>query len=316
MEKKHLLTALHQEILQVPADLKAESILVLAIGIGLAHEDYILTSESTCQRPYNKDILSPSLAEDPNKKAYLQLELSRNGWYDQLPEGMFHQPIKSEGPVMSAGEMAAEYVKNKQIELESRQFFRPYEQAFYEARVALESEEFQLLKGLNTGALNEYFVDFWGVSPSFPSRFITPFIEILPQVHQINGDPNLMASCLEKIIQEPVEIEFVNEVRKETIAEGFNELGNSQLGSDMILGNQFWETSPCYHFVIGPLEHSRVDDYLENGKLYSFLKVFNSFFLPVEAEELTQIKFVAGEMSNVLEPKKAPILGYTFELVA
>jgi hypothetical protein len=316
MKKDQLLTVLEYEINQVPADLKAESIVVLAMAKGLAPEDIVMASESTCQRPYSKDVLTASLEEDRNRKAFLQLGLSRDGWYDQLPEGLFHQPVQSGLPVFSAGEMAADYVKNKQIEQENRQFFRPFEQAFYEERVALESEEFQLLKGLNTGTLNDFFMGFWGIDPAFPSRFVTPFIEMLPQVHKINGDPDMLAQCLERIIQEPVEVSITNEVRQESLANSFNELGHSRLGSDMILGNLFWEESPCYRFIIGPLEHSGVADYLENGIQHGFLKVFYRFFLPVEADELTQIKFSEKEMTNILEPHQAPILGYSFELVA
>ncbi|MEX2569329.1 MAG: type VI secretion system baseplate subunit TssG [Cyclobacteriaceae bacterium] len=316
MEKEHLLTELQQEIHQNCSDLKAESIVVLALGKGLAREDFVMASESTYNRPYSKDVRSPSLEEDRNRKAYLQLGLSRNGWYDQLPEGLFHQPIKSGVPVLSAGEMAADYVKNKQIELESRQFFKPFEQAFYEERVVLESEEFQLLKGLNTGTLNDFFMEFWGIDPDIPSRFVTPFIEMLPQVHKINGDPDLLAHCLEKIIQESVEVKIENSERLESMVDGLNELGNSRLGLDMILGNQFWEETFCYNIIIGPLKQSRVEEYLEKGSHHAFLKVFNGFFLPVETDGLIQIKMAEEEMTNLLEPGKAPILGYSFELVA
>ncbi|WP_162418456.1 type VI secretion system baseplate subunit TssG [Cyclobacterium roseum] len=316
MNKDQLLPALQREINHGPADLKAESIVVLAMGKGLVQEDFAIASESSRRRPYSKDVLSPGLEEDRHRKAFLQLELSRDGWYDHLPEGLFHQPVQSGVPGLSAGEMAAEYVQNKQIELENRRFFRPFEQAFYEERVSLESEEFQLLKGLNTGTLNDFFMEFWGIDPAFPSRCVTPFIEMLPQVHKINGDPDLLAQCLEKIIQEPVEVKVTNEARQETLSDGFNELGHSRLGSDLTLGNLFWEESPCYHFSIGPLQHSRVEDYLEKGIQHSFLKVFNDFFLPVEAGELTQIKVSEKEMTNILEPHQAPILGYSFELVA
>lgn len=316
MKKEHLLAVLQQEISKVPYDLKAEAILTLALEKGLGSDDFVMASESAGHRPFSKDVLSPLLEEDRNRNLFIQLNLSRDGWYDQLPEGLFHQPVKSGVPVLSAGKMAAEYVKNKQIELETRQFFKPFEQAFYDQRLELESEEFKLLKELNSGTLNDFFMEFWGIDAAFPSRFVTPFIEMLPQVHKINGDPPLLSQCLERIIQEPVEVRLENEARQESNAAGFNELGHLRLGSEMILGNQFWEGSPCYHFVIGPLRHSKVEDFLEKGILHAFLNMFKSFFLPVESAGLTQIKLAEEEMTNLLEPLQSPILGYSFGLVA
>ncbi|NHE58473.1 type VI secretion system baseplate subunit TssG [Cyclobacterium plantarum] len=316
MEKDHLISELHREMLQHSHDLRAESILVLAMEKGLAMEDFVLASESTCHRPYSRDVSTPSLEEDANKKTYLQLAISRNGWYDQLPEGLFHQPVNTGLPVLSAGEMAGDYVKNKQVEQESRQFFKPFEQAFYDEKVALESEEFHLLKGMNTGTLNDFFMEFWGIAPDIPYRFVTPFIGMLPQVHQVNGDPELLARCLEKIIQEPVEVRMDNLERLEEMGEGYNELGNSRLGLDLTMGNHFWEESPCYTFIIGPLRNSGVKDYLEKGNYHSFLKVFKGFFLPVEAESVIEIKLAEEEMTNGLEQEKAPLLGYSFGLLA
>lgn len=316
MKKEHLLSVLHEEIRRVPFDLKAESILTLALEKGMSQDDFVIASRSVANRPFSKDVLSLLLEEDSNRNPFLQLNLSRNGWYDQLPEGLFHQPVKSGVPILSAGKMAAEYVKNKQIELESRQFFKPFEQAFYDLRLELESEEFTLLKGLKTGKLNEFFIEFWGIKSVFPSKFITPFVEILPKIHKINGNPEQIATCLQNIIQETVEVNVETAFHEERGGDEYVKLGSCQLGLDTIIGNQFLEESVRYCFQIGPLRHSLVDDYLEGGCHQALLTVFYEYFLPVEADGIAHIKLAEAGMTNSLNQQDPPILGYSFRLAA
>ena len=58
-------------------------------------------------------MLFSKIIEHIARKPYLQLNLSRSGIYDQLPEGLFYQPNKTINQPLDAANMAAEYRSNK-----------------------------------------------------------------------------------------------------------------------------------------------------------------------------------------------------------
>jgi predicted component of type VI protein secretion system len=139
---------------------------------------------------------------------------------------------------------------------------------------------------------------------------------MLPKIHKINGNPDQIAACLESIIQETVEVKVeigFCEVRDDL---GLNTLANSRLGLDMIMGNKFLEESLQYAFLIGPLKHSSVSNYLEGGSHQALLKIFYDYFLPVEADGIMHLKLPDEAMINTLDQHTPPILGHSFLLVA
>lgn len=311
MEQYPLLTQLQQEIQDNFSDIKAESLLALATENGLSADDFSIAPESLFNRAYSRDVLFAALAEDANKRNYLQLHLSRSGLHDQLPEGIFYQPEKLRSQVSNAANMAATYKINKQKERETRKFFMPFENAFFGQRMALEKEEIQLLEGLQCGILNEYFINFWGISPAIPQALIRPLIELLPYAHKIAGNPDITAQCLEKILQEKVSTRTIPALVTRVEPDYMHELGIQQLGMDMVLGDQFMEYFPLVEFTIGPLCNSKIQDYLEGGSKEVFLKTFYSFFMSVEADVSTRIEVAKEKKYMVLDAAEEPVLGYS-----
>ncbi len=114
MENYQLLMQLQQEIQNNFLDIKAETLMAIAIENGITGDDFMIASDSLFNRAYSRDVLSAALAEDANKKSFLQLHLSRTGLYDQLPEGVFHQRSKSKPIITTAANMAADYKINQQ----------------------------------------------------------------------------------------------------------------------------------------------------------------------------------------------------------
>ncbi|MFD3000319.1 type VI secretion system baseplate subunit TssG [Pontibacter toksunensis] len=315
MEQDAFITQLQQEIKSNFSDIKAESLLAIATASGLTEDDFMIASDSLFSRAYSRDVLFSALEEDASKRIFLQLHLSRSGLYDALPEGVFHQPTKSSRSVANAATMAADHKMNKQKEREIRRFFMPFENAFFEQRMQLEIEETQLLEGLQSGILNEYFIKFWGVSPAIPPSLISPLIELLPYVHKIAGNLKITAQCLEKILQEKVSTQKVPVPATMAAPDYIFKLGGGQLGLDMVIGDQFKEDSPLVEFIIGPLQNSQIKDYLEGGNKDEFLKVFYSFFIPVEAEVITRIEVAKENESMVLAIEEEPVLGYSSVLL-
>lgn len=311
MEPNPILTQLQQEMQNDFTDIKAESLLAIALENGLSADDFIIAPDSLFSRAYNRDVSQSAIAEDANKRNFLQLHLSRSGLHDQLPEGVFYQPARPKQAVTNAAKMAADYKIDKQKERETRRFFMPFENAFFGQRLQLELEEIQLLQGLQCGILNEYFMNFWGISPSIPPALITPLIELLPYANKIAGNLVITTQCLEKILQEKVSTRRISVSVSQAESTSMHQLGMQQLGKDMVIGSQFEEDYPLVEFTIGPLNNSKIQDYLEGGDKEEFLKTFYSFFVPIEADVSTRIEVASEKNYMRLDTEEEPVLGYS-----
>lgn len=311
MEHYHLIEQLHQEIKNSYYDVKTETQLALAIENGFAEDDFIIDCDSFFYREYSKNVLFSEVKEDAAKKIFLQLHLTRNGLYDQLPEGLFYQHSKSSQQTAGATEMAAEYKMNKQKEQDTRRFFAPFENDFFWQRIQLEKEEMQLLREFQAGGLNDYFTCFWDISSVVPSSLITRFIKLLPYAHSISGDLNIMAQCLRTILQEPIKVNVISAALSKADSNCIHQLGSARIGINTVLGEQFFENYPIMEFVIGPLKHSPVTDYLEGGNMDEFLNMFYRFFVPADSEVITTVEVEKEKSYIVLQANDEPVLGYS-----
>src|SRR5579859_1047744 len=108
------------DIRQLPGDilvqaqrLKAETLVAHVVANGYPREDFMIGTGQFFERPYRSDIADASIQEDEWLQALIRIQLSRPGFYDMLPEGLFFQPAGTEyNSMMGVAEMAALYRKN------------------------------------------------------------------------------------------------------------------------------------------------------------------------------------------------------------
>jgi hypothetical protein len=290
-------------------DIKAEPQLAMAQAQGLSTDDYLVSCNKKFTREYSRDLVSAGISET-GANAHLQIQLSRSGIYDQLPEGLFFQatPRSGNGTVP---EMASDYKKNKKREEQIRQFFLPFENDFFLQRVDLEEQETYLLEGLQSGYLNDYFGRFWNLPSSLHKGFIGPLVLLLPYAFKISGDINLLTQSLEEILKEPVRISLGSSTFEDGSCIEVPVLGETQLGLDMVCGADFKEDSPVYEIEIGPLQNSRITDYLHGASRNLVMETFTRFFIPAGIETNISIKVSPGEKYMRLDTNEEPILGYS-----
>lgn len=132
---------------------------------------------------------------------------------------------------------------------------------------------------------------------------------ILPYAHAIAGDPGLMQTCLEILLQEKVTIALV--APGDLIAPGnAGGLGMGELGNDMVCGQTFTEDYPCLEYTIGPLQNSKPADYCAGGDNDLLLQVFNNYFAPAEADIIINVEVDRTKSLVELDADESPILGY------
>jgi hypothetical protein len=302
---------LFEELTTNHYDIRAEALIAQVmqqVGAG----NIVAVNDGRFFREYRKDLYAVNRIEDSWKHQLLQLRLSRTGLYDLLPEGLFHQPAgENRSDAVSA--MVAYSRRDKKKEASARKFFQPLENSFFLQRVQLEKEETQLLSGIDSGLLTDYFFDFWGFPEGLNRNCGALLVLLLPYAHEIAGDPALMQDCLQILLQEKVTVRQAPPSWSYADEQEVG-LGGLALGNDMVCGSQFWEDHTCLQYDIGPLQNSFPSEYVPGGESDLVLEVFNNYFAPADADITINIEVDREKALIRLDEEHSPILGYSSTL--
>lgn len=306
-----------QALVEQAANLKAETLLAHVIAGGFPREEFTIGTGLFFERPYGNDLTDARTPDDRWMHGMVQVQLSRPGFYDMLPEGLFFQPAGMEyNSAMGVAEMAALHRWNRTKEKGIRSFFQPFEHAGFYQLLQLEEEERNLLRGSEQGMLYRYFREFWELPAVIPDQAAGILIRLIPHASRIAGDLPLMQECLSLLLGDPVTILPVPAEPTEIGEELATGLGGQSLGNDMVCGDSFPEDYPCWEYRIGPLDGEKVLAYVPGAAQQMVIETFNRFFLPAEAKAETKIEVDAGTVRMELEPGREPVLGYSSLLVA
>lgn len=292
------------ELKSIYADIRAEALVTEIIENSHAEmSDFTVQNLSTFKRPYRRDILNlkNSLLTDTNYT--LNLNLTRNGIYDSLPEGVFHDPSDPALKGMS-------YHKKREVqkleEKEARKFFQPIENEIFNQFVTIEKEESALINRFSD-IKNNFLLRFWQIDPSLPVDFVMKLIKLLPYAHKISGDMDLTALCLEKIIGE--EVKFKKSMQPYSLSHQKGDL-KDKLGVDMVLGvEESTILCPEIEVCIGPISKKNISHFVEGSSWMRFITVFYEYFIPMEMEVKTNVDANRDENNFVLNEKEPAIMG-------
>ena len=303
----------YNELKAFKHDIRGEALVNQALHQNIQPDDIVILNDGRFYREYRPDVYAVDRIEDSWLHQLLQLRLSRSGIYDLLPEGLFHQPVADRKSINTAGEMAAHSRRDKKKETATRKFFQPVENGLFWQRVLIEQEEENLLAGMDSGLLNDYFFTFWGFPDGLNKTSAMLLVLLLPYAHAIAGDIRLMRDCLEILLLEKVEIsQVLPGINK--AGGGPNMLGLGELGNDIVCGETFTEDYPCLQYTIGPLKNTKAVEYTAGGENDILLQVFNSYFAPAEADIIIQVEVDRSDAVIELSEETSPILGYSCAL--
>jgi hypothetical protein len=296
--------------------LKAEALLAHAVANGYSREDFTIGTGQFFERAYANDLTGAGWQPHQWLNGRVHVQLSRPGFYDLLPEGLFFQPAGTEyNSAMGVTEMAALHRWNKSRENGIRTFFQPFEQAGFYQLLQLEEEERALQQGLDQGMLHRYFRDFWEIPDSVHETAAAFFNLLIPHACRITGCLPLMQACLGLLLGVKTTISLVPPRPIRAGGQLQKGLGQQSLGDDTVCGNSFVEDYPAYAYAIGPLAATEVNSFLPGGDRYAIIETFNRFFVPAEADTETQIEIDRTTLEMRLEPGCEPVLGYSCLLV-
>ena len=304
-----ILENIFSELISVYENLKAEVLIAeIQEKSELTIDDFVIANKSTFSRPYRRDIISVDNLINENK---ITFNLSRNGIYDTLPEGLFHVPKGNQ----DANAYIARRKTVKREEQDARAFFAPFENEFFYQKLNVENRERDLLNDFYN--LNDDFlINFWQIDRQFPEEYILKLIKLIPFSHEIAGDFELTRLCLEEILEDKVT--FKRKYESETKAKPKNKKNNRnngfQLGVDSVLTTEKNEVlSPVLEVKIGPISEKKINNYIKKDGVLKFINTFYDYFIPMEIDVRTKF-IVTNNEGFLLDDSNGVIMGISTEI--
>lgn len=303
--KNESIKSIFEELTSVYQDLKAETLITEILEkTNLGEDNFLIKNASTFSRSFRRDIID---VKNDTSSDLLTLNLSRNGLYDHLPEGLFHS--KKSNKIVS---YAAFRKKQKKEEQDARLFFAPLENEFFYQRLKIEKNERELLYNFSN-LKDDFLLEFWNLECDMPKEFALKLIKILPYSHKIAGDYELTRLSLEKILG--VNVKFKKKLRNTLkLEKNKKQQKEQQLGIDMVLNSLDKEVFyPYIEAEIGPINETKIAKYLTKDGILKFIEKFYSYFIPLEMEVVT--KFVVDKVDGfVLSNSESPIIGISTKI--
>ena len=184
--------------------LRAESFCAEMISGGFSFNEIVLNLDSNFKKSFRDEIEAVSINYNEDTLAYqMEMIINRDGIYDRLPEGIFHQ-TKGNSKTLTTAQMTEEYRRFRDEEKMARKFFQPIEQEFFRYATMVEQEELNLAFGILNGTLKNELFSFWGIPNGLPDEAVRKLVQILPWLKQIKGNMEQTAKALELILNKPV----------------------------------------------------------------------------------------------------------------
>ncbi|HEY0175225.1 MAG TPA: type VI secretion system baseplate subunit TssG [Pedobacter sp.] len=248
---------------------------------------------------FAKDIGNYSFYYSESKrKDCLNIEVNREGLYDMLPEGLFHQP-----PTGSSGFSEQEMIEDVQLrraeEKDARKFFMPFEAELNYLRTILELYENRLDKRTSYNDLTRIFGAEWKEFELLDNEQSTIWMHLLPLINEKRNDLNFFGQLLSLLFRVPVEAVLRTEsVKLAPITEKMQfKLGSGSLGIDSIIGSSFIADEEEIIISIGPADTDKLIHFMPGTANAYIIDLAVSYLLPVESE--VNIKLVADEENRV-----------------
>lgn len=303
METNHLFSE------QVTMDLKAEVVAAELIDQNMAELDRtLILMLGASKRSYRKDVDSQELDEELFKhEAYYVIKTHKEGFYDMLPEGLFHQPAPAKN-IRTEKEILQYIRQHREEEKNARKFFLPFESAIQQLRVQLALYESRLHKGARHAELVDIFASHWQIFKYLNARQANIFIRILPLLHDIRDDHHVIEKIFELFFEVPVTISLVQQPPIKLNNAGFPTLSECRLGINMTTYCRTLDIGEDELLVeIGPMNSQIFIGFMPGGKAHKILECLCDYLLPVHLDTKIDLKLNKQDKTMKLFTKSQPL---------
>jgi hypothetical protein len=260
-------------------DLKAELLYDALLDQKIDDLDIVFRSRGVFFRKFSKDVLN--ITQDSSNPDVLNIDTSRDGFYDILPESITHSQQGKE----YRDDPVQEFKTRKKEEREARHFYNPLENELFRFRHAIERYESDFFSTINTNGIADIIKIILGIEKELPEHLLVKlFYALMKQKDNVDQDIGQTCKVLENIIGEKISYTAKN-IKLEHVFDV------AAAPSEMIMGiNTTLESSEYiflkkYHFSIGPLHNpENLSYYFFDEVLDNFLNTFFNLFIPLHLQ--------------------------------
>lgn len=309
------LSELANRINNTSEDIKAEVIVSNLLSSGIRRDDILIRFAGQLKRPRSSDIAEVKITQDSKGRDRVEIALNRDGIYDTLPEGLFHQP-SADRKGHSVSTMVEEYHQQRREEKKARQFFAPFENELFLHKTTAESEAIQQLFQLKQWHLNSSILEMLGIDPALPRAFISKLLRLIPYLSQITGRLSRTEQIVTLLLGDPAAI-TVDSFTDYEASSHESLLGDTTLGAGLAAGNRIKPDHRSYRLTIGPVSRKELLRYKDGGWKEKALQILVNFVIPVEWDIAVQIHIHEEEAVSFILDKANQTnarLGYTTTL--
>jgi len=258
---------------------RAEAICAGLVESGVQMEQIVVNAKGGFRKSFSDDV-SEMVATETD--CNFELVVNRDGIYDKLPEGLFHQ-TRGNSRVRTVQDAVDEHKRFKEEERQARSFFAPLEQLLFRYQVLVELEEREGLFDLQSGVRDPAWFRFWNVNESLPEEEAGRMLQLMPYLHFIKGDPVSTETALSHILNKKVVLR--EEERRSTVSmQHACTLANTLMGENGALGHN---TGELFNYWIFSIEGSCNDEmlpFIRQPHQTTILQKFEDLFIPFETD--------------------------------
>lgn len=300
---------------RLPFDIRAE---VLA---RLLMEKRDLDIEQIGFRPQNfyqrwgrRDVLDVSEGySNRSGRDLVWLDVSREGLFDTLPEGLFFHPDDGYGSETSKVKALT------QQEAAARKFLSPFEQVFYWLQLENELRESGFENNIEAWWQQRLRTE----KSELDNEQRVILMQLMPHLPNIIGNWPLTAQWLQVILGESVRIEEIDPPQYNLPDDCQKRLGEGILGQDFVIGRTFSDGIAALNIAIEDLTTDALIGFLEGGQNRRILEdELLGLLLPVEtpysltlqvqlSDEMLHLGETIADEKGLKKDNKTHILGFT-----
>jgi len=301
MAKKHAWKQWQAELRSRAEDIRAEVVIAdLVLDGSIDLDDVFMLPNGGFHRIISKDIAAlhdPGTTEHKTERAVV--EVNRKGLYDGLPEVLFHQNRKPKS-FRSIIEIKDEVKYHNEVERKARKFFSPLDQELLRTRSLIDLNERSMTTELLSLDNERGLRKFWSIPEYFSKKQQGTLILLLPLVHRLVKDLDLIAQSMQIVLDVPVEVTLITPEPLKIDSGSQVALGSGQLGVDMITGGVYQDDDEVALVRIGPISKSKSASFAYMQRGFQQFMYLSELLLPADMEVQLQVELKTEERDLVM----------------
>ncbi|WP_375443584.1 hypothetical protein [uncultured Fibrella sp.] len=260
----------------------------------LTKEDLVIRPERTSVYNFERDITTVKERPESNGTTRWQVDIPRDGFYDSLPEQLFH---RAKGRPKDEDHWEEIREEEEKQEDESRHFFLPFDNELNHQRAAIARFETQILRGDDNALLTELLKLIAPEAEALSltvSQKLTLFL-LITRAHWVVGNWPETAIYFSRFLQVPVNITYgpqrvspFSPASRNARQKLQPRLGATRIGIDWIVppALEVIDEGGIVQLAIGPLTTTQLIDFLPGGIGWRYVSLLAGYLFPVDADYL------------------------------